>query len=130
MNLTLNIQRNLTYLAIAVIVVGGMWLTGPSNALNTCGIFLPATDKTSPATDPAQVAVFDKTGPTSARVLGNVRVERHFTAVSQQGEAEVLTKARMLAAEAGATGLIVNTFVGTPQPGLDQRYVFIASAIK
>lgn len=130
MKLTLTLQRNLTYLAIAVIVIGGMWLTSPSNALNTCGVFLPATDKTFSPTAAEQVTVYDKAAPAGTTVLGSIRAEKHFNSITPEGETEVLTYARALAAQSGATGLVVNTFVGTPQPGLDQRYVLIASAVK
>lgn len=128
-----NINRNLVYLVVAIIVVGCMLLTKPQSPNKPRGLFLPATNQLYSAQPDTAVKVYD--GNTSAplltgKVIGQIRAELHFEQMSQTTETEVLEYAKHLAAQSGATGLAVNTFFGTPQPGLDQRYIFIGQAIK
>lgn len=123
-----NLNRNVVYLAIVIIVLAVMFITEPHTAIAPHGIFLPSTNKSYPAVSASNVQVYKSAQP-GAKIIGQIRVERHFDKLGNNTEAQVVNYARNLAAKSGATGLVVKTFFGTPQPGLDQRYIFIADAI-
>ena len=123
-----SLNRNLIYIIISGITLFLLLIVRPDNSVTAKGIFLPLSKQSYTPRPAEQVAIYNSAAPGTSQ-LGNIRVELHFAHQSDDGEAEVLATARDLAAQAGATGLIVNSFFGTPQPGLEQRYIFMGEAV-
>ncbi len=121
------VNRNIVYLVVALLVLVVVYVTEPAAPILPHGVFLPSSNQTYPAKSANQVNVFDAP-PAGAKIIGNVRVELHFSHQSKRSEAAVIEYARGLAAKAGANALIVKTFFGTPQAGLEQRYIFLGKA--
>lgn len=104
------VNRNVVYLLLTIIVVGLMFITEPSAPILPHGLFLPATNQTYPSRSDDDVKLYNG-NVSNAKIIGQVRVELHFDQTSENQEAEVLRYARHLAAQAGANGLAVNTFL-------------------
>lgn len=122
------LNRNLVYFIVALVVGGAIYLSRPTMPVTPHGIFLPSTDTKYTPRAPTDVQAYTKL-PSGSKIIGNVRVELHFNHDTDSAQNAVLNYAESLAAEGGANGLVIDTFFGTPQAGLEQRYIFIGKAI-
>lgn len=101
-------------LAGVVIVLLVFWLM-PAQRFTPRGLVLPAKSTLSPTK--SNKIVFYNDEPGNYKVLGLIRVQRHFKQGSLLGQKTVAQKAKALAATLGANGVIVKLFAHTV-PGL------------
>jgi len=130
MNIT---QRTILYVLIIIAVTAFLEITAPARPYEAHGIFLPVT-KSLPAINANQVKLY-RAPPANYTLLGRVNVEMHFThKPTEQTAVQLENKARQLAAEHGANGLVISQFGYTP-PGTTESsgllvYLLHAEAVR
>lgn len=121
-------MRSVIAVVIGLIAIGLISLTFPKNEIKPRGLVLPANQVRS-ATNPQDINFFS-TQPLSAKLLGKIRVARHYTPNSDDvAEQEIKAFAKNLAAEVGAKGIVINFFAHSQTEGPQAMYVFWGDAI-
>jgi hypothetical protein len=127
-----SLKQNVTYIAIAVIVFLILSAIKPANPFNPTGIILPMIKQPLiPTIKPVQLY---QVMPLGASAIAYVNVEAHSLNPTPQQEQLVLKKAVQLAQQAGADGLVINTFgyegANVLNPAPLSKYVLFTTAIK
>ena len=103
----------LSVIIAAVVVILVSW-TIPKQVNQPKGLLLPAAKVRSPS-DPNNITFYGSKPP-GAQTLGLVRVEQHKSVLVAQIRQQVRNKAKKLAAQVGANGIVIKFFVST-MPG-------------
>lgn len=126
------LKQNLVYLGVALFVWLIIYVIKPSYPFQPTGIILPAIKAPLiPSNQP--VKVFE-IAPYGSTLLANIHLEAHSLKPNKSQELEMLNTAKKMAQQAGADGLVINSFgyEGTApgNPAVLTKYVLFAKAVK
>lgn len=128
-------KRTTISVIVALIVVAIVYFLVPATPITPKGIFLPSGKSIGASHVSADRIRFftQATTPAAYRAVGYINVQYHAPRSTPEGQALVLQTVKSLAAQAGATGIIVNVFghtlagsVGSAQAS----YAFMGKAIR
>jgi len=109
-------------LAVAIVV----WLS-PNPDYRAQGVLLPAKQAHSPLSPSSSVARIPNP-PALGSFVGNISIERHYSASDQKAEQKIWGLAQKLAAEAGANAVVVKSLQISAVTSFSGIYLFKAVA--
>lgn len=124
--------RTLIAVIIATLAVLSLYALVPFHPDKPSGVFLPAGRELAP-TFPDQISVFNRmNAPLVYQRLGYINVQYHPSGTSTQAQEQLLHRIKVLAAKAGANGVIITLYIMPDQvnePSALQRYVVSGLAV-
>lgn len=122
------------FIGLAILIVVGLlcWPLAPKPNPNVSGVLLP-TAPLKARISPDQVQVLE-TMPSKAQTLGIINTKLYYSSLSSATQGVIMTQslnyAKILAAQAGANAVVINTLQSgyTPQGPLD-GFIIQASAV-
>lgn len=113
---------------IGILAVSCLLLLAPKQTLLPKGIALPA--KTiRPAIASSMVVLYQQIPTNSVENLGKISIEKSAAIDDAASRKLIIEKAKTLAAQIGANGMIINYFEPHPAEGMGQVFTFIGTAI-
>ena len=115
-----------SFAAVLLII---LWLFVPVQKLQAEGIVLPTGLHSSKVVVPSNVLTV-RSMPLDAKQLGTINIERSFASATQnQQAAEIISKAKQLAASVGANQIVLRVFFHTPEKATPPIWIFRGVAI-
>ncbi len=126
-----NAAQNGLHLIVMLAIFGLIYAMVPERPAKAVGISLPLVTRLPTPSDPNSIQIFTSQPMAVYKTLSNIHIQENATIPAEQAQKEILTKAKNMAAKAGANGLLILQFGsgGNPKYHMSQ-FIFYAQAIK